>query len=72
MKRTKPNEVPWWSKQVKAAVKVKQNAFKKYKATNLPEDYDHYKVCRNKAKDVMHQARLNYESQLIAKIKTKP
>ena len=36
----------------------------------FPEDYDHYKVCRNKAKDMMRQARLNYESQLIANIKT--
>ena len=62
----KENEVPWWSKQVKTAVRIKQSAFKKFKTTNLSVDYDSYKVCRNKAKDVMHQARLNYNSQLIA------
>jgi len=47
--QSKTKEVPWWLKQVKAAIKAKQSAFKKYKATNLIEDYDHYKVCRNKA-----------------------
>ena len=28
-------EVPWWSKQVKTAVRTKQSAFKKFKATYL-------------------------------------
>ena len=40
-KKVKPNEVPWWSKQVKPAVRIKQqSAFKKFKATNLSVDYD--------------------------------
>ena len=50
-KKAKPNEVPWLSKEFKTAVKLKQSAFNKYKATNLSVDY---------------------ESQLIANIKTKP
>ena len=71
----KKAKVPWLSKQVKIAVRTKQNAFRKFKTTNLSVtyiQYDHYKVSRNKAKDMMCQARLNYESQLIADIETKP
>ena len=72
MKRANSNKVPWWSKQVIAAVNEKHRAFKRYKATNLLIDYNFYKICRNKAKDVIRQARLNYERELIINIKTRP
>jgi len=70
-KKAKHNEVPWWSKQVEAAVKIKQSAFKSIKQQIfLWITIIIRSVCRNKAKDVMNQARLDYESQLI--VKTKP
>ena len=68
IKRSNPNKVLWWSKQVKAVVTEKQKAFKRYKVTDILADYNFYKICRNKAKDVIRQARLNYESKLIANI----
>ena len=72
IKRSNPNKVPWWSKQVKAVLVVteKQKAFKRYKVTGTLAD-NFNKICRNKAKYVIHQARLNYESKLIANIKTR-
>jgi len=56
-KKAKPKEVPWWSKQVKTAVRKNQSAFKKLKPqTFLSITIAIYKVCRNQAKDVMRQA----------------
>ena len=72
MRRARSNKLPWWSKQVEAAVIDKQRAFKRFKNTNSTADYDNYKVYRNKAKNAMRQARLNYESCLIANIKSRP
>ena len=45
---------------MKTAVKIKQNALKKSSVSQifLWTTYDHYKVCRNKAQDVICQARL--------------
>ena len=58
IKRANSNKVPQWSKQVKGAITEKQRAFKKFKDTSSLVDYNLYKVCRNKAKDVIRQARL--------------
>ena len=54
---------------MKAAGNRKQKAFQRYKATASQADY---KFCRNKAKGIIRRARLNYESQLIPNMKTKP
>ena len=72
LKRSNPNKVPWWLDQVKAAVIETQKAFKRFKTTGLPADYNFYKVCRNKAKDVILQARLRYESHIITNMRTNP
>ena len=48
MKRAHSNKLPWWSKQVEAAVIDKQRAFKRFKNTNSIVDYDNYKAYRNK------------------------
>jgi len=71
-KKPRKNKVPWWSKQVKAAVNKKQKALQRYKATASQADYASYKSCRNKAKDIIRCAILNHESQLIVNMKTKP
>ena len=56
------NKVPWWSKQVKAAINRKQKAFQRHKATASQADCAFYKFVGIK----LHCARSNYESQLIA------
>ena len=71
--RSNKNRLPWTKG---AAIKkqrfLKWKAWKRFKQSDLPRDYDAYKMERNKLGDMIRSAKANYEKGLIADMKENP
>jgi len=71
-KKPRTNKVPWWSKQVKAAEIKSKKYFRGIKLQHHKQTMHPISLIEIKLKILLCCARLNYESQLIANMKTKP
>ena len=67
------NRLPWMrGAALKGQRSRKWKAWKKFKKSDLPRDYDAYKLERNKLGDMIRSAKANYEKGLIADMKENP
>ena len=71
--KSNKNRLPWMKG---AAIKkqrfLKWKTWKRFKQSDLPRDYDAYKMERNKLGDMIRSAKANYEKGLIADMKENP
>ena len=64
--------MPWLKKSIQKEITKKHKAFKQYLSTKSATDLHNYKTQRNKTKQVICNAKTDYESSIISAIKTNP
>ncbi|WAR05168.1 hypothetical protein MAR_020537, partial [Mya arenaria] len=67
--KTKPL---WMSGEVLSHIKKKRHAWDKYLATRRNEDYEAYKIVRNRANDFVKNSKRQYERNISQKAKSEP
>ena len=71
--RSNRNRLPWMrGTSIKKQREKKWKAWKKFKLSDLPRDYDAYKIERNKLGDMIRSSKANHEKGLIADMKENP
>ena len=71
--RSNKHCLPWMrNPKIKAQRTAQWRAWRRFKQTGLPRDYDSYKTERNRLCDMVRSAKTKYEGQLIANMKENP
>ena len=71
--RNNKNRLPWMrGAAIKKQREKKWRSWKKFKQTELPRDYDAYKIERNRLGDMIRSSKANHEKGLIADMKENP
>ena len=69
----KPNDKPkWMNRSVVLALNEKKRAWKKYLFCKTNENFEQYKVVRNKLKSIVYEARLSFERKVAIEAKVNP
>ena len=66
------HKVPWWNKSLQKEVKLKQKAWRKYTERKTPDNFDKYKLQRNKTTTSIRKARQDYEDKITDNLKQAP
>ena len=66
----KPKCVPWFSNDIRLAIRSRRAAERKWRKSNLAQDYLSFKNARNRANYIMSTARKDYFSDLISQNST--
>ena len=62
-------KIPYINREIKDALKNKNTAWRKYLYCKTIQNFDNYKLFRNKATSVIRNAKYSYEKELASNIK---
>ena len=62
-------KLPYINREIKDAIKKKNKAWRKYLYCKTIQNFDNYKLLRNKATSVIRNAKYSYEKELASNIK---